>query len=80
MPSAADQNANIIFGAVVDDSLGDNVRVTVIATGFEKGASRPASAVARGGRSERERGRPALTEGFDVPGDVLEIPSFLRDD
>src|SRR6266576_3705474 len=31
---AADQNANVIFGAVIDDSLGDDVRVTVIATGF----------------------------------------------
>ena len=33
--SAADQNSNIIFGAVVDDGLGDGVRVTVIATGFD---------------------------------------------
>ena len=32
--SAADQNANMIFGAVIDDALGDEVRVTVIATGF----------------------------------------------
>src|SRR5205809_894455 len=35
---AADQNANVIFGAVIDDQLKDEVRVTVIATGF--GASR----------------------------------------
>src|ERR671933_574690 len=32
--SAADQNANVIFGAVIDDSIGDEVRVTVIATGL----------------------------------------------
>src|SRR5881397_1666671 len=32
--SAADQNANVIFGAVIDDSVGEEVRVTVIATGF----------------------------------------------
>ncbi|HEY4412299.1 MAG TPA: cell division protein FtsZ, partial [Gaiellaceae bacterium] len=32
--SAADQNANVIFGAVIDDGLGDDIRVTVIATGF----------------------------------------------
>jgi len=31
---AADPDANIIFGAVIDDSLGDEVRVTVIAAGF----------------------------------------------
>lgn len=33
---AADENANIIFGAVIDDSLDDEIRVTVIATGFKK--------------------------------------------
>ncbi len=32
----ADDNANIIFGAVVDESLGDKIRVTVIATGFDR--------------------------------------------
>lgn len=33
---AADPNANIIFGAGIDESLEDEIRVTVIATGFEK--------------------------------------------
>ena len=33
---AADSEANIIFGANIDESLGDEVRITVIATGFEK--------------------------------------------
>src|SRR5439155_379115 len=33
--STADKGANIIFGTVIDPSLGDEVRVTVIATGFE---------------------------------------------
>src|SRR6476619_6689551 len=31
---AADQNANVIFGAVIDEAMGDEIRVTVIATGF----------------------------------------------
>ena len=31
---AADSNANVIFGAVIDESMGDDVRVTAIATGF----------------------------------------------
>src|SRR5687768_13599176 len=34
--SAADSNANIIFGSVIDDGLADEVRVTVIATGFDR--------------------------------------------
>ena len=33
---AADPDANIIFGAVIDESLGDEIRITVIATGFGK--------------------------------------------
>ena len=34
--SAADANSNIIFGAVIDEELGDEIRVTVIATGFDR--------------------------------------------
>ena len=37
----AHPEANIIFGAVIDDTLGDEVRVTVIAAGFAPGASNP---------------------------------------
>jgi cell division protein FtsZ len=39
---AAHAEANIIFGAVIDDALGDEVRVTVIAAGFDGGAPRRA--------------------------------------
>src|SRR6185312_6303682 len=35
---AAHPEANIIFGAIIDDALGDEVRVTVIAAGFDGGA------------------------------------------
>ena len=72
---AADQNANVIFGAVIDDSLGDEVRVTVIATGF--GAQR------RRRRVEVAEPAAAMSGGEQRPperSDVdLEIPSFLRD-
>ncbi|HYY02721.1 MAG TPA: cell division protein FtsZ [Gaiellaceae bacterium] len=74
---AADQNANVIFGAVIDDSLADEVKVTVIATGF-------------GGTARRRRRREAALEpagagavetsgGFEMPRDVLDVPPFLRD-
>lgn len=44
--SVAHEDANIIFGAVIDESLGDEVRITVIATGFEDCPShRPTTAV-----------------------------------
>jgi cell division protein FtsZ len=75
---AADQNANVIFGAVIDESLKDEVRVTVIATGFGPGAHR------RRRRAVTDEEAPARKreegdERFDVPSDVLEVPSFLRD-
>jgi cell division protein FtsZ len=74
---AADQNANVIFGAVIDDSIGDEVQVTVIATGFGGQARRR-----RRRETERELPVPAATtnESFDVSHDVLDVPSFLRDD
>jgi cell division protein FtsZ len=74
--SAADQNANVIFGAVIDDAIGDEVRVTVIATGFGGVRRRRREAQAE------EAPIPASSPGretFDVPRDVLEVPSFLRD-
>jgi cell division protein FtsZ len=74
--SAADQNANVIFGAVIDDSLGDDLRVTVIATGF--------------GAQRRRRRREGALEapvpsgvpggGFEIPDEALDVPSFLRED
>src|ERR671937_513694 len=42
--SAADTTANIIFGSVIDEQIGDEVRVTVIATGFDHGRARPLAA------------------------------------
>src|SRR5213594_3805179 len=39
---AADRNSNIIFGSVIDESLEDEVRVTVIATGFDGGSRKAA--------------------------------------
>jgi cell division protein FtsZ len=69
---ASDLNANVIFGAVIDESLGQTVRVTVIATGFDKALRRAPREREAG---EREAGPQ---EGFDVPSEVLEVPSFLR--
>src|ERR671927_457077 len=75
--AAADQNANVIFGAVIDDSLGDEVRVTVIATGF--GAQRRRRRRESGVPVEEPAERVAAGERFDVSDEVLEVPSFLRD-
>ena len=37
--ACADENANIIYGQIIDDRMGDTVRITVIATGFKAAAS-----------------------------------------
>ena len=59
--SAADANANIIFGAVIDEEMGDEIRVTVIATGFDRRARRRLHGSARGRRRPRDRG-PRIDE------------------
>jgi len=59
----ADDDAQIIFGAVIDDSLGEEIRVTVIATGFSLQA--PESL-------------PFPTDFSRASGDELDIPAFLR--
>ena len=48
---AAHPDANLIFGAIIDDALGDEVRVTVIAAGFEAGAPQPRKDEPRAARS-----------------------------
>ena len=77
----AHPDANIIFGAVIDDAMGDEVRVTVIAAGFDRwdeAKDREPAATARsaGSRdvfaaSPPEEPEPEADEDFDVP-------SFLR--
>ncbi len=62
---AADPEANIIFGAVVDENLADEVRVTVIATGFD---SRP----------PRKEASDLEIKPFAASSDELDIPAFLR--
>ncbi len=52
---AADPDANIIFGAGVDESMGDRVRITVIATGFEKTPFPPRDPVKKARDIERDR-------------------------
>jgi len=77
---AADQNANVIFGAVIDQNLKDEVRVTVIATGFGPERYRRRRREQRPEEEGEARRTRTPDEGtFEVPEDVLEVPSFLRD-
>ena len=70
----AHPDANIIFGTVIDDEIGDSLRITVIAAGFDRVES-PASA-----SSERPSSR--LSDLFGPDGDDeddgFDVPEFLR--
>jgi cell division protein FtsZ len=78
-----DPNVNMIFGAVIDQAMKDEVRITVIATGFDGVAKRmsvPVSAPATVSTPQPQQDRNKIkqfpTPSFD-PSD-LDIPAFLR--
>ena len=64
----AHEDADIIFGAIVDDDLDQEMKVTVIAAGFELRRGQRSS----GGRSTRT---PILS---DYDEDALDIPTFVQ--
>ena len=66
--SVAHQDANIIFGTVIDDALEDEVRVTVIAAGFE--SDRQSYTGGGNQRRTRREGRPTTRSGS---GDAMQI-------
>ncbi len=70
---AAHPEANIIFGAVIDDALGDEVRVTVIAAGFDTVPSRPKAFLPGSRRSPG--GQPAATGNSAASGGTASGPS-----
>jgi len=82
---AAHSDANIIFGAVIDDALGDEVRVTVIAAGFDGGAPayRPADAQRRSVFSSTAEvpvvaRQAAVQPPRRVLFDDVDVPDFLK--
>ena len=90
---AAHDDCNVIFGAVIDEGMGDEIRVTVIATGFDKKPDTPDRGAGRiferrpresaPSTPSAESAGPILRreerESFSIPDDALEVPSFLRD-
>ncbi len=72
----AHPDANIIFGAVVDPALNDSLRITVIATGFDKMSE--ASITRAVTRSGSQRIPPADTPPSAPDNENIEIPPFLR--
>jgi cell division protein FtsZ len=90
---AAAENANIIFGAVHDETMGDAVKVTVIATGIksEKLGVRPLPALSPAVRSAQQSVKNLLARKeklpvesgpmhvtSEIPADDLDVPAFIR--
>ncbi len=90
----AHEDANIIFGTVVDEKMGDTIRITVIATGFDTNESKARNNITQlsGYRRNNNIAIPTFIrdeKSADVfsdrderaeseEGDDLEIPTFLR--
>ena len=82
---AADDDANIIFGAVIDETMRDEMKITVIATGFDKDMA-DTGTVAASATMPASQPRYTRTPGDDLqrptinPGrtDDLDVPTFIR--
>ena len=83
----AHPDANIIFGTVVDDESGNDVRVTVIAAGFDRweddrgSRSSLRGLFSQGSDSDESNGEEALLDevfGEDIEDDGLDVPNFLK--
>lgn len=90
---AADPDANIIFGSIIDEAMAGEVKITVIATGFETEAvkrktqaEQPASASAAGSPNQTNSfgsfgfnlSAPEPEDETKATEDELDIPAFIR--
>ena len=77
--AASDPEVNVIFGAIIDENLKEEIKVTVIATGFEHKA---VSIPTRRPSPQQEIPEPKMPNlrpfGAQVNSDQLDIPTFLR--
>lgn len=80
--SASDPEVNMIFGAIIEESMKDEIKVTVIATGFEHKpypvapARRPAASSEPA--ADKDKNANLRPFGNQTTSDQLDIPTFLR--
>ena len=83
---SADDDANIIFGAVIDETMRDEMKITVIATGFDKESADAGSATSSAAlppvppRYTMRPGDDLSRPGVNPPArpDDLDVPTFIR--
>ena len=80
--ATAHPDANIIFGTTIDDSLGDEIRITVIAAGFDRfEAERPdmsRSSIDADEDDSPSSPRQSRSSSFASGDDDFDVPEFLR--
>lgn len=79
--AAADPDANIIFGTTIDETIHDQLKITLIATGFDEGRKRLQDMLAiqeevRGEANDQEASNISMKENDEES--VFDIPAFLR--
>ncbi|MGB4990876.1 MAG: cell division protein FtsZ [Pyrinomonadaceae bacterium] len=80
----ADDNADIIWGSVIKEDMGDEIRITVIATGFESALSlkapQPGTQEARAVGAPKQSPKPSdiLLPPDLTPMDSIDTPTFMR--
>ena len=70
----ADPEANIIFGAVIDEKMTDEIRVTIIATGFEPKRAKAGSP----GSRVPSPSQPEIAPIPKFQGATLAIPDWMK--
>jgi cell division protein FtsZ len=76
---AADPEANIIFGAVLDERMNEEIKITVIATGFASQSDSIQSMAAGAGTSSTAPSKPPISSNPSITSmPDLDIPAFLR--
>ncbi|MEO5724211.1 MAG: cell division protein FtsZ [Ilumatobacteraceae bacterium] len=79
--AVAHQDANIIFGTVIDDEMGDEVKVTVIAAGFDRwdsGRTPAAVPEAKATSTLKDLFAEPAPDPLDDDDDDFDVPSFLK--
>ena len=74
---SVDPEANIIFGSVTDDSMGDEIQITVIATGFENEDEKVQKATDIVNKAWERKMNP-ISSSESNNSNELDIPTFLR--
>lgn len=78
-----DPDARVKFGTVIDESMGDEIRITVIATGFDEHNRRPSSVVNFAPANDEPikpliTNAPAQTPPLSIPNPINEVPEIPR--